>query len=247
MSSLQDSSEYSVWSQQCYSLVNTRPLISMFSDPCTNPLQSAPITFGITVTFMFQFSSKATLVFFYISSTWCFSQKSEWQRVSKTHLSILADFSRSVVKMVSIFTLLSSSPKLLSRAFGTIPSVPNTTGITVIFMFHGFFNSLARSKYLSIFSLPFIFTLYYYYYYQYFPWVMRYKLLATVVKGDPKAPFSIATTPRCKGGGYSFLWLAPLYPWSLPYNAECKVASSTIFESLVWLDLGLNPGHWWTL
>ena len=24
--------------------------------------------------------------------------------------------------------------------------------------------------------------------------------LATVVDGDPKAPFSIATTPRCKGG-----------------------------------------------
>ncbi len=28
--------------------------------------------------------------------------------------------------------------------------------------------------------------------------------LATVVEGDPKAPFSIATTPRCRGGRYSF-------------------------------------------
>ena len=28
--------------------------------------------------------------------------------------------------------------------------------------------------------------------------------LATVVEGDPKAPFSIATTPRCRGGCYSF-------------------------------------------
>ena len=27
--------------------------------------------------------------------------------------------------------------------------------------------------------------------------------LVTVVKGDPKAPFSIATTPRCRGGRYS--------------------------------------------
>ena len=26
----------------------------------------------------------------------------------------------------------------------------------------------------------------------------------TVVKGDPKAPFLIATTPRCRGGHYSF-------------------------------------------
>ena len=28
--------------------------------------------------------------------------------------------------------------------------------------------------------------------------------LATIVEGDPKAPFSIATTPRCRGGLYSF-------------------------------------------
>ena len=35
--------------------------------------------------------------------------------------------------------------------------------------------------------------------------------LATVVEGDPKAPFSIATTPRCKGGRDSFPWIAPLY------------------------------------
>ena len=45
--------------------------------------------------------------------------------------------------------------------------------------------------------------------------------LATVAEGDPKAPFSIATTPRGRGGRYSFPCIAPLYPWSLPYNAEC--------------------------
>ena len=44
--------------------------------------------------------------------------------------------------------------------------------------------------------------------------------LATVVKGDMKAPFLIATTPRCRGGSYSFPWIPPLYAWSLPYNAE---------------------------
>ena len=36
--------------------------------------------------------------------------------------------------------------------------------------------------------------------------------LVTVVEGDQKAPFSIATTPRCKRGRYSFPWIAPLYP-----------------------------------
>ena len=53
-------------------------------------------------------------------------------------------------------------------------------------------------------------------------WLDQYKKkLATVVAGDPKAPFSIATTTRCRKGRYSFLWIPPLYPWSLPYNAEC--------------------------
>ena len=45
--------------------------------------------------------------------------------------------------------------------------------------------------------------------------------LATVVEGDQKAPFSIATTPRCRGGRYSFPWIASLYPWYVPYIAEC--------------------------
>ena len=45
--------------------------------------------------------------------------------------------------------------------------------------------------------------------------------LATIVEGDPKAPFSIATTQRCRGGRYSIPRIAPLYPWTVPYNAEC--------------------------
>ena len=45
--------------------------------------------------------------------------------------------------------------------------------------------------------------------------------LATIVEGDSKAPFSIATTPRCRGGRYSIPRIAPLYPWTVPYNAEC--------------------------
>ena len=66
--------------------------------------------------------------------------------------------------------------------------------------------------------------------------------MATLVKGDPKVSFSIATTLR----------IAPLYPWSSPYNAECWARQHQVpfLESLVWLDLGLNSGlldHWWTL
>ena len=40
---------------------------------------------------------------------------------------------------------------------------------------------------------------------------MKEKLVA-VVKGDEKALFSIAITPRCRGGCYSLTLIAPLYP-----------------------------------
>ena len=46
-------------------------------------------------------------------------------------------------------------------------------------------------------------------------------LLAIVIEGDQKAPLSIDATPRCRGGRYSFPWIAPLYPWYVPYIAEC--------------------------
>ena len=49
---------------------------------------------------------------------------------------------------------------------------------------------------------------------------LKVALMAAIVKGDTKAPFSIATTLRCRGGRYSFPWIVPLYPWSLPYNTE---------------------------
>ena len=36
------------------------------------------------------------------------------------------------------------------------------------------------------------------------------KGVATVVKGNLKAPFSITTTPKYRGEHYSFSWIAPL-------------------------------------
>ena len=65
---------------------------------------------------------------------------------------------------------------------------------------------------------------------------------ATVFEGDQKAPFLIYTTLRWRGGLY-FPWIAPLYPWYVPYIAVSnKQVSSTILESFVWHYLGLNPG-----
>ena len=40
-------------------------------------------------------------------------------------------------------------------------------------------------------------------------------------RGRPEGSFSIATTSRSRGRRYSFSWIAPLYPWSVPYNTEC--------------------------
>ena len=70
---------------------------------------------------------------------------SKCPQVSRTLLSILADLCYAVVWMVSTRPLItkSSSPwisPLVSRA-------PITIGITVTFMFHSFYNSLARSRY----------------------------------------------------------------------------------------------------
>ena len=54
-------------------------------------------------------------------------------------------------------TSKSSSP--FSNPLGTVPNEPITIGIIVTFMFHSFFKSLARSRYLSFYSHSFIFIL----------------------------------------------------------------------------------------
>ena len=76
------------------------------------------------------------------------------------------------------------------------------------------------------------------------PTMSRLNKLATLVEGDQKAPFSIAPTPKCREGHYLIPRIAPIYPWSSPYNVECLARQHQVpfFESLVWLDLGLNLG-----
>ena len=60
-------------------------------------------------------------------------------------------------------------------------------------------------KEILLFVISLMFIIYIYIY--------IYKLkLATLVEGNPKAPFSIATTSRCRGGCNSILWIAPFLP-----------------------------------
>ena len=80
-------------------------------------------------------------------------------QVSRTLLSILAIFNNAVVWMVSTRPHTSKSSSPFINPLVTEPKAPITIGIIVTFMFHSFFNSLERSRYLSFFSLSFSFIL----------------------------------------------------------------------------------------
>ena len=81
-------------------------------------------------------------------------------QVFKTRLSILADLKNTEVSMVSTCLLTSKSSSSLNQSLVTVQSAPNTTSITITFMFHRFFSSLSRLRYLRFFfSLSFIFSL----------------------------------------------------------------------------------------
>ena len=76
--------------------------------------------------------------------------------------------------------------------------------------------------------------------------------LVTLVEGDQKASFSIATTPRSRGRRYSLPWIAPLYPWYVLILLSVKQGGIkyNFLKFLIWRDLGLNPDlpdHWRTL
>ena len=89
----------------------------------------------------------------------------------------------AVVWIVSTRPPTSKSSRPFNNPLVNVPNALITIGTIVTFMFHSFFNSLARSRYLSFFSLSFRFILWsggiakstilqilflYYYYYYYF-------------------------------------------------------------------------------
>ena len=70
-------------------------------------------------------------------------------QVSRTLLSILADLNNAVVWMVSTHSLISKSSSPFTYPLVTVPLLCSIV----------FFSSLARSRYLSLFSLSLSFTL----------------------------------------------------------------------------------------
>ena len=92
-------------------------------------------------------------------SHWSLSD-SKSPQVPRTLLSTQADLSNAVVWMVFTRSLISKSSRPCTNPLVTLPSAPIPIGIIVTFMFNiFFFNSLAKSMYLSFFSLFFNFTL----------------------------------------------------------------------------------------
>ena len=100
------------------------------------------------------FSSQRYLMVFH----WSLSD-SKSHHVSKTLLSILAVLNNAVVWMVCTPPPTSKSSSPFNNPLVTVPNAPITICKIVTFMFHSFFNSLARSRYLSFFSLSFSFIL----------------------------------------------------------------------------------------
>ena len=103
------------------------------------------------------------LLVFHISVSWCFFHwslsDSKSPQVSRTCLRILAVLSNAVVWMVSTRSPSSKSSRPFNNPLVIVTTAPITIGTIVAFMFHSFFNSIARSRYLSFFSLSFRFIL----------------------------------------------------------------------------------------
>ena len=97
------------------------------------------------------FSHQRKLMVFH----WSLSDNKSPQ-VSRTLLSILVVFNNAVVWMVSTRPPTSKSSGPFNKHLVTVPKAAITIGVIVTFMFHSFFSSLARSRYLSLFSFSFI-------------------------------------------------------------------------------------------
>ena len=91
-------------------------------------------------------------------SHWILSENKSLQ-ISRTLLSILAVFSNAVAGIVPARLVISKSSSTCTNHLVTVPRAPITIGVIVTFMFHSFFNSLAMSRYLSLFLHSFNFTL----------------------------------------------------------------------------------------
>ena len=81
---------------------------------------------------------------------WSVSDSKSFQ-VCRTLLSILAELNNAALWTVSTCPVISESSSHCSNPLVTIARANNKIAINVILMFHSFFYSLARSRYLCVF------------------------------------------------------------------------------------------------
>ena len=89
---------------------------------------------------------------------WSLSDNKSLQ-VSRTRLRVLVVLSNAVIWIVSTRPPTSKSSRPFNNPLVIVPKASITIGTIVTFMFHSFFYSLARSRYLSFFSHSFRFIL----------------------------------------------------------------------------------------
>ena len=91
---------------------------------------------------------------------WSLSDSKSPSQAFRTLFSILAVLRNAVIWIVSTRPPTSKSSKQpFNYPLIIVPKAPITIGTNVTYMFDNFFNSLARSRYLSFFSYSFSFIL----------------------------------------------------------------------------------------
>ena len=104
------------------------------------------------------FNARSTLYIYWMVFHWSLID-SKSPQVSRTLLSILAVLSNAVIWILSTRPPTSKSSRPFNNPLVIVPKAPITIDTIVTFMFHSFFNSLARSRYSSLFSHSFSFIL----------------------------------------------------------------------------------------
>ena len=92
---------------------------------------------------------------FHISVNWWF-YTGVWVTASLLKSpGLVSGFWPFLTTLVSTRSPVSKSSRPFNNPLDIVPNAPITIGTIVTFLFHSFFNSLARSRYLSFFSLSF--------------------------------------------------------------------------------------------
>ena len=154
-------------------------------------------------------------------------------QVSRTLLSILAHLNNAVVGTASTRPVISKSSSLCTNPMVTVPRAPITIVIIVTFMFHYFFNFLARSWYLSLFSHSFNFTLWF----------------AGTAKSTILQVFSFLLFIIRSGRLAEIRWFVCIskFQRSLCVSFSRTDSGLCIYHSLVWSDLNcLHNSQWIT-